>query len=229
MKRCRDHWLAILITLLLCPSLILWAADNFTAKDAAGVTKTFKSKEAAGGIHSPARVMVKTDGVTLYQAVEEATFTGRVGEVQASPTANTVLARLKDILSLTVLAAGSNLVGRVKIDAQTANGADLYRSLDLDETGQVVKASAGQLYGIVIYNAAVATRYIKVYDKATAPTSSDTPKMTVPLNTLLGQAIPVDIGAAFASGIGLRATTGLADADTGAPGTNDVIVTVFYK
>ncbi len=35
--------------------------------------------------------------------LEEATFTGRVGEVQASPTANTILARLKDIDDALVL------------------------------------------------------------------------------------------------------------------------------
>lgn len=36
---------------------------------------------------------------TLGTRLADATFTGRVGEVQASPTANTVLARLKDIVT----------------------------------------------------------------------------------------------------------------------------------
>jgi len=54
-----------------------------------------------------------TDGSAFYQALVEATFTGRVGEVQSSPTANTVLARLKDLLTGIVLAAGSNTVGKV--------------------------------------------------------------------------------------------------------------------
>jgi len=35
----------------------------------------------------------------LSDKLDEATFTGRLGEVQASPTANTVLARLKDLLT----------------------------------------------------------------------------------------------------------------------------------
>jgi hypothetical protein len=42
-----------------------------------------------------------------------------IGEVQASPTANTLLARLKDILSLVVLAAGTNIIGKVGIDQTT--------------------------------------------------------------------------------------------------------------
>ncbi|KKN35085.1 hypothetical protein LCGC14_0787100 [marine sediment metagenome] len=39
----------------------------------------------------------------------------RLGEVQASPTENTVLDRLKDLLTGIILAAGSNLIGIVKI------------------------------------------------------------------------------------------------------------------
>ena len=37
-----------------------------------------------------------------------------------------------------------------------------------------------------------------------------------------------DAGLAFAAGIGLRATTGVADADTGAPTANDVVANVWY-
>lgn len=51
-----------------------------------------------------------------------------LGEVQASPTANTVLARLKDILSLVVLAAGSNEIGitRDSVTAETIVRFDRY-------------------------------------------------------------------------------------------------------
>lgn len=44
---------------------------------------------------------------TLATRVAEATFTGRFGEVQASPTANTLLARLKDLLTELQLKADS--------------------------------------------------------------------------------------------------------------------------
>jgi hypothetical protein len=86
---------------------------NFTAKDAAGSSKTYRSVEDGSAVHTPGKTLYKTDGSTAYQAVEEATFTGRVGEVQASPTANTLLGRLKDLLSLTILAAGENIIGKV--------------------------------------------------------------------------------------------------------------------
>ncbi len=38
-----------------------------------------------------------------------------MGEVQATPTSNTLLGRLKDILSLTVLAAGTAVIGKVRL------------------------------------------------------------------------------------------------------------------
>jgi len=40
----------------------------------------------------------------------------KIGEVQATPTANTVLGRLKDILTGIVLSAGTNIIGAVKRD-----------------------------------------------------------------------------------------------------------------
>jgi len=46
----------------------------------------------------------------------ESTFTGRIGEVQASPTANTILDRLKALLTGIVLAAGTNNIGKVGHD-----------------------------------------------------------------------------------------------------------------
>ena len=46
----------------------------------------------------------------------ETELTKRVGEVQTTPTSNTLLARLKDILTGIVLAAGSAIIGRVGHD-----------------------------------------------------------------------------------------------------------------
>ena len=111
-----------------------------------------------------------------------------------------------------------------------------YRNLDLKQTGQVVKASPGQLYGGIVFNHAWiypdssgAIRYLKIYDKATAATSSDTPVITIPLEQAEQ---PLDFtvyGVAFASGISVRATTGQADADATDPNTGDVLVNLFYQ
>lgn len=80
-------------------------ADNITTP-IPGTTK-FKSKDTGSNGHLM--------GHTLYDEAEAEVL----GRVTASPTANTVLARLKDILSLVVLAAGTNIIGKVGIDQTT--------------------------------------------------------------------------------------------------------------
>ena len=113
----------------------------------------------------------------------------------------------------------------------TAGGLSVYRNIDLDENGVNPKASAGQVYGYVVSNRDTANvMYLKIYDKATAPTQADTPIMTIPLPTGVstGQfALPY--GIACSNGIGLRATTGLADNDVGGPDANDVVCNLLFK
>lgn len=114
-------------------------------------------------------------------------------------------------------------------------GASVYRNLDLGNTGISVKATAGTLYGIIAFNAALATpsgtqeRFLKIYDKATAASNADTPIMTIPLES--GVQAPIKLpacGVAFTNGLSVRATTGIADNNNGSPGTNDVTVNLIY-
>lgn len=107
-----------------------------------------------------------------------------------------------------------------------------YRNLDLGVAGQVVKASPGQITGYYIANnAAAAARFVKFYNKATAPTQADTPVFTyeIPQASKIERSIPLDTLVNFSAGISLRATTGVADSDTGAPSTNDVVVNLEYR
>ena len=50
---------------------------------------------------------------------EEGSISGKVGEVQATPTAYTVLRRLKDLLTGIILAAGTAVIGKVGHDITT--------------------------------------------------------------------------------------------------------------
>jgi len=74
---------------------------------------------------------------------------------------------------------------------------------------------------------------VKLYNTAGAPTvGTDTPVMVirVPGNTAgAGIVIPFPHGVAFATGIGIGVTTGVADNDTTAPTANEVIVNLMYK
>ena len=87
----------------------------------------------------------------------------------------------------------------------------------------VVKASAGKVFTITGYNAAAALRYLKLYNKATAPTvGTDTPVFTYVLPATAAFQFQIPGGFQFATGIGFALTTGVADADTGALTLADV-------
>lgn len=110
-------------------------------------------------------------------------------------------------------------------------GLDTFRSIDIDETEEEVKGTAGKLYGYYFFNAAASTRYLKFYDNTAAGTTvgTTTPKLTFPLPAGAAGHIEFTNGIPFGTGITVAATTGLADNDTGAPSANDVIINVMYK
>ena len=117
----------------------------------------------------------------------------------------------------------------------TAGGLSIFRSLDLDETEEDIKTSAGCIYGMWVTNLATSTRFVKFYNATAANTTVGT---TTPVITI---GIPGnssdDVAGLFSSTHGIMfdtaicaaATTGIADADTGAPAANDVLINVFYK
>lgn len=111
----------------------------------------------------------------------------------------------------------------------TTGGSTPYRNLDLGVTGQVVKNGAGQLYGYYLYNNASSVRFVKFYDKGTAPSEADTPVWTLAIPAASAANVAFPNGVAFAAGISLRATTAIADNSTAAPSTNDVVVNLAYK
>jgi hypothetical protein len=97
-----------------------------------------------------------------------------------------------------------------------------------------VKASAGTLYGVVLSNVNAAARYLKIFNKASAPTvGTDTPviNLIIPGNAAgAGSNVHLgDIGVAFGTGIAFAITTGVALLDTGAVAASEITVTLLYK
>jgi hypothetical protein len=123
----------------------------------------------------------------------------------------------------------------VRIVPMAADGCAIHMSIDLDESEEEVKASAGCVYGVWFSNLATSTRFLKFYDATAASVTVGT---TTPVLVL---ALPGntsdDVSGVFASAQGIKfstaicvaATTGVAHADTGAPSANDVVVNIFYK
>lgn len=105
-----------------------------------------------------------------------------------------------------------------------------YRNLDVGTTGAVVKAAPGEIGGWFISNSNSSSgMFLKIYDKATAATSSDTPKITIYIPASGAANLLGNSGIDFQLGISIRATTGVADNDTGAPSANNVIANIFYQ
>ena len=113
------------------------------------------------------------------------------------------------------------------------NGTTPYKLISLATTNAVsVKASPGNLYSIIAIGLTSTVRYLKLYNKASAPTvGSDTPVMTIPIpaNTQgAGVSQTFSIGVNFSAGIAIAITSGSSDADTGAVGAGDVILNLTY-
>lgn len=113
----------------------------------------------------------------------------------------------------------------------TSGGLSIYRTIDLDESEEEVKASAGQLFGWYLYNAAASARYLKFYNATAANTTVGTtaPVLTIPVAAGAAANVEFSNGIAFGTAISAAVTTGLADNDTGAPAANDFIINILYK
>ena len=92
-----------------------------------------------------------------------------------------------------------------------------------------VKASAGNVFKITLVNASATAKFLKLYNKASAPTvGSDTPIWTaqLPPTAVNGGAFDLDFGAQplyFSTGIAYALTGAAADADATALTLADVV------
>jgi hypothetical protein len=135
-------------------------------------------------------------------------------------------------------AARMTLDRKVIVTAQghSGGGLSIFRSIDIDESEEEVKGSAGCLFGLWVSNMATSTRFLKLYDQTaggvTVGTTTPIITLAIPGNTsddVSGNFNIGGLGLQFSTGLCIAATTGIADADTGAPAANDCIVNAFYK
>lgn len=157
---------------------------------------------------------VKNSGTFATQAAQSGTWT-----VQPGNTANTTPWLTSE-------------------QAATSGGATPYKLISAATTNATsVKASAGQLYMITASNVGSGVAFLKIYNKASAPTvGTDTPVhvFLIPVASTAangaGTNIPVpDCGLAFGTGIAFAITGAVADSDTTAVAANQVVVNLGYK
>lgn len=120
--------------------------------------------------------------------------------------------------------------GRDGIAADVGTGFRLLSAASTNATS--LKASAGTLYTVFAVNLNAAVRYLKLYNKASAPTvGTDTPVATLPIPaSATGAGFSIDLGPGFdfSTGIAYAVTTGAADSDTGAVAANEIFLVGTY-
>lgn len=127
--------------------------------------------------------------------------------------------------------AGTNIIGAAfqGVSATQATGTTARLASAASTNATSVKGSAGNLYRVTAANTNAAARYLKFYNKASAPTvGTDVPLFTLFLPAGGGFSEEFDIPVAFSTGIAYAMTTGVADTDTAAVSLNDVHGLIIY-
>lgn len=110
---------------------------------------------------------------------------------------------------------------------QPATGYHLVSASSTNATS--VTAVATLLTWYFLSNQAAAVCYVKLYDKASAPTvGTDTPKLTLAIPSTASANVTLVHPVQFTSGLAFAITTGPTDGDTGAVAANDVVVNLAY-
>jgi hypothetical protein len=107
------------------------------------------------------------------------------------------------------------------------SGAKVFAATSTNATS--VKASAGQIFGIELANNAAYAVFLKIYNKASAPTvGTDIPVRTIQIPAGGRCEISRPLGIAFSTGIAYAITKLVADSDTTTVIANDLIGSIDY-
>lgn len=138
-------------------------------------------------------------------------------------------------VDVTSISAGTNNIGQVNVAPQTANGLSVFNATSSDgataltNTAQVIKASAGQLYGWFIYNPNATAQFVQLYNTAagsvTVGTTNPLFMLTIPATS--GANVEFTNGITFSNAGWSAAATSTAGGN-GAPGTS-LDAVFFYK
>ena len=150
-------------------------------------------------------------------------------------TASSDVITIQGIASMTAVKTDSSATTQpVSYAAATTGGYTAYSLISANTTNAtVVKASAGTVASIQVYNINASPVYLKLYNMATTPAETDTPvkRILVPGGTTgTGSNIPIPAqGLAFSTGIAFRLVAGIADNSTTAVSASEQTVNIDYK
>lgn len=122
--------------------------------------------------------------------------------------------------------------GRLSVVQQikATDGLTPFSVLSATATGTTTVQAAATLYSVQVSAQHATTDFwVKIYDKATAATGSDTPVARYFVNAQTARDITFPNGMALANGLSIRCVTEAADNGTTAAGSNECTVNGTYK
>ncbi len=209
-----------------------WFAVNALVSTGTSISQstTFPTRAAFLLPAAYKKVRVRTSAYTSGSIVATLTANSATNIVTLGTSGATIGALAAGSAVIGALAAGSNLIGQVNVAPRTTGGCTMYHRKATGDTNLVsIKGSAGQIYGLHVVNRAGAERFVKLYNKASAPVLlSDVPVIVIPLRAGETAVISEINGMAFSAGIAMAITGGIGDTDTTALTANDVVLNLRY-
>jgi len=135
------------------------------------------------------------------------------------------------ISSLPALPAGTNAIGDVGTQYRAnATGASTTFKFASGATvnNALILTGARRLLGWQLTNTTASFRYFRFYNKATAPSSGESPTFIVPIPPNSQVRFNMEGGISLPLGLGIACTAGITDTDATVTVANDVIGSVFY-
>lgn len=168
------------------------------------------------------------------QEIVGASASGLLGIIQVSSINGALPAGTNQIGFVKLgaeIPAGTKMIGYVgqALDASANGGTIHHKKAAASTNATSIKSSAGRVHSFTVHNSAAAAKFLKFYNKASAPTvGTDTPVLVYPVAA--GQSLNVAPpgGISFNTGIAYAMTGAVADSDTTALTANDLILNLVY-
>ena len=110
---------------------------------------------------------------------------------------------------------------------------NFHHAASLNTTNPTVVKASGGIMGLLaivhIGTSSTDVRFLKLYDKATAPSASDIPILTFAIYAGQQMDLVPSTGIQFKNGIAYRMTLNYADNDNNAIGANELYISVAYN
>lgn len=217
------------------PGVQMLTVRQATAAALAGTAGDYQPliTDANGRLYTAA-VTTNSSGTVIDPQADDAAFTPATSLV--SVIAGIVTSDSVDSGDAGAVAMSTDRKLHATLKPDTVGGLTPFFSLDIDESEEEVKASAGKLYFVHAVNLTDAPLYLKFYNATAASVTvgTTTPVLVFPVVSQgtvdgAGFVFNSDIGFSFSTAITVACTTGVANNDTGAPGANACVVNIGYN